>query len=248
MTKRALKKISIIIVFAIGLICFLKSFLVIDFYPNSSGLSQNYSRDLDSVEFFIYSPKSGRTDLCVPEAYFGYSKDIRRGVKSHIKLVLDYPTLLPWNIYESEFFESHPGHESWSREKIREHQSRKSYLDLHPGYGGKYIQDIRSREFYQLENGVVVKPLGEFEQLEDDFWQFKHARQKGSFPERFLSPEPKDFSLIITCNTNVSCTLETYVTDKMTMIFNFSRNHLVNWRKVKDDIVQFSKEFICMKE
>jgi len=246
--KKILKNTIIIFIFICGLIYLVSSFLIVDFYPNSSGVSKNYSDDMDIVELFIYSPKAGRTDLCVPEAYFTYSKEIRRGVKKKISLDLHYPSMKPWNIYKNEFKQQNPDYESWPRKKQRAWLVDESHLKLSPRSGAEAIHHFWNIQFFGDDTKFVNK-IELFEETKQGLW---HLKEKGkylsSLDDYFVSPRPKNFSTVIECKSSNRCTLETFVTDSVTLRFNFARAHLEHWQNLNSDIKSLAKTFICQKK
>ncbi|WP_250656908.1 hypothetical protein [Alkalimarinus coralli] len=245
-------KIKIVVgalVFLCGIIYLIGNLFIVDFYPTSSGISKSYSEDTDIVEFFIYSPKAGRTDLCVPEAYFLYSKDIRRGVKSDITLLLHYPSLKPWNIYAEEFVKKNPDYKNWSRKKQREWLVEKSLLTLRPLHGEDFIHQFWDSDFFGKDKLKRQSEFSVFEKYESGLWQYTgDSKALPQSDDYFVSPNPENYSSVFKCNTSHRCTLETFYSESMTFEFNFSRNHLKKFKRLNDDIQSLIETFVCKKD
>jgi hypothetical protein len=244
--KKILKNMVIVSIFLFGLVYLISSYLIVDFYPNSSGIAQNNSNDMDIIELFIYSPKSGRTDLCVPEAYFTYSKEIRRGVKKKISLELHYPSLKPWNIYATEFKQQNIDYKNWSRKKQRAWVVDKSYLTLNPSFGAIAVNHFWNNEFFGTNSNSNTEA---FEQIKKGIWRLKDkGKYLSSLDDYFVSPDPKNFTTVVECKSTRRCTLETFVTDSMTFRLNFSRKHMDNLQGLSSDIKSLARTFICHKD
>jgi hypothetical protein len=232
-------------------------FCLIPLYQPFS-LSRNNSTDMDIVELWVSSTKSGRTDLCIPKAYIEFKHMKDEGQQKAVNVNLHYPDFRSWNVYLAELldsgnFKSTPvkaGLENMNPVIFRKNGKEISYRDyrklepakisirLRSGIGPEGID--KSLRFF-LDNPIFEKPEME---KKDGYYQVR-AKQHTHYDYLLIPEELTDYSTYLGCTKGAECRLYTYYDEKLSYELQFDESMLNEWRRLNDKSKEFIKSIIC---
>lgn len=203
--------LSILILFVslAGLVLVYGDRIVISFY--GGGLVFNHSTSMDEHKI-----PTGKTNFCVPEAYFVFSNSFHPGSSIGLNLSMELDSLEPWNIYGKRigFFANK---KNMTRQEINEVLSKEVGLNISDGRGeGKSID----KKWKFLLKDIQRKEEGEFTRL-------LPGKAAITYYDYHLIPrDAKDYSYIIGCVSGAKCRLENFYGDTIDYEVMFDEKYI----------------------
>lgn len=137
----------------------------------------------------------------IPEAYFTYEEIDDNGGSKDVRIELSYPSHKPWNNSFAEFKNENPDFSKVPKKELKTFLSQKSHLRIRSS-GAGLVHKLWEKLAYGQEKPNKNDITSFYIKEKSGLWRFT---EKGKYlvphNEYFVSPNPNDISVLLTCNT-----------------------------------------------